>query len=183
MKTAVIYLPKRDSCRLAAEHMMDGLRDEGHDTVLLEMGPANVPDHTFDFIALGCHTGAWGLPMAARRFLKLMDSTWEDKPCASFGTEVYAPGTRPRPQSAEIILETLIARGLRPILPPFHILLCDTLGPPVNGELLRAYRFGRQAGVILKGLGHRAPGKVSSLEKALRSRYSPGEPTNKRKAS
>lgn len=163
---------------------MGGLREAGHEVTLVEMRSINELDNVFEFLAVGCSTRGSRLPAPAGRFIKRLDAaTWKGKPVAAFSTGLATGVGGAERQSADVILEALTTKGLRPVAPPFKALLVDARGPVVNGELLRALWFGRQFGAVLKELENKGLGKVSFLERDLTSRYSSSRGEKRRRVS
>lgn len=184
MKGAVIYYSRWGHCKWVAEEIVGGLREAGHEVSLVEMRSINELDEVFDFLAVGCSTRGSSLPAPAKRFIKRLDAeAWKGKPVAAFSTGLATGKGGPESQSADVILEALTSKRLRPVARPFKALLVDSKGPVISGELLRALRFGRQFGTVLKELENKGRGKVSFLERDLKSRYSSSSHEKRRRAS
>jgi len=150
-KCAVIYHSRWGNCELIAAAVATGLYETGHRPYVAELGSVTGINSDLDAIILGAPTSASRATRQVRLFIKrCIGETQRGTWFAAFGTGLDSELANGNRQSAGEIYELLVEKGLVPLAPPFQAAVKDLKGPPVYGELERAFRFGIDLGTTLR---------------------------------
>jgi menaquinone-dependent protoporphyrinogen IX oxidase len=149
MKGAVIFHSKYGNCEQVARSIHKGLVDSGAEVTITDVKSAGAPGADLDFIVIGSPTRAGRATGAVRRYLETVRGDGERPRFAAFGTGLakWLEKDKPSVISADYIQEELEKKGLKPLAPPLKAKVKGWKGPLVEGELERAYEYGKELGI------------------------------------
>lgn len=154
MKGMVVYYSKWGNCEQIAEAIHKGLVESGHYVSLNPAGEVKVLGDDIEFVAAGGPTRIGRAAGPIRRFVKREAAKADEKMVfAAFGTGMNDVIDQEKPMAADRVFEILKKKGHEPLLPPFRAAVTDMKGPLAEGEVARAFEFGRELGKILSGHG------------------------------
>lgn len=146
MKGAVIYQSRYGNCEQIARSLHKGLQESGADVTLTEVGSAGEPGADLDFLAIGSPTRAGRATGPVRRLIgKIGRGTGSGPRYIAFGTGL-AKGIDKGPIAADYIQKALAEKGCQSLGQPFRAAVEGLKGPLVEGEVERAYEYGKTIG-------------------------------------
>lgn len=152
MKGTVVYYSKWGNCEQVARAICRGLEESGQEVTLAEAKSVEGPGGDLEFLVVGSPTRVGKMAGPVRKFIKReISGTWSGKPFASFGTGMESRREKGKTQSAEDINLALTEKGLRPVAGPFQAAVGGMKGPLTEGDLDRAFEFGKKVGEALAG--------------------------------
>jgi flavorubredoxin len=155
MKGMVIYKSKYGNCEQIARSLSRGLQETGADVTVMEVGSAGEIGADVDFIALGSPTRIGRAMGPVRRFIETIQGGTDSKlRFVAFGTGLAKGIAKGEQISAEDIHQSLEAKGLQPLAQPFKASVTGWKGPLVEGEVERAYEYGKTVIYLLDQPSH-----------------------------
>lgn len=154
MKGTVVYYSKWGNCGQVAEAACRGLRESGQDASLVEAKAVQGLGDDMEFLVVGSPTRVGKMAGPVRKFIKReVSGDWSGKPFAAFGTmrESFKEKGEKQSGSAEDVNRALTEKGLVPVAGPFQATVGGMKGPLTEGELDRAFEFGKEVGEALAG--------------------------------
>lgn len=151
MKGMVVYYSKWGNSEQVARAIERGLEESGQDVSVAEAKSVQGPGSDLEFLVVGSPTRAGKMAGPVRKFIKKIPDDWSGRQFAAFGTGLEGDKEKGKQQSAADINQALTEKGLNPIIGPFQASVSGIKGPLTEGDLDRAFEFGKETGESLAG--------------------------------